>query len=231
LISKKFVSNDVCHLFFSHEDSDFTFTPGQYAILNIPSSPTPLKRLYSFAGTNMEDGMFDLLIKLVPGGIASEYVRSLKVGECVDVSGPAGLFCLQKNDKRKIFMATGTGIAPIRSFLSTRAPHALNSLLFWGLKDFVDTYLIDELLSLKAAHSSFAFYCCFSRQTSFDNISSRLTDSFKTGHIDSVWQSIMPGILPEDEYYLCGSRVVIESLRIFLLSKGVEKRNLFFEKY
>lgn len=231
LIAKKFVTVDVCHLFFSFEDDTFTFTPGQYAILTVPSSPSPLKRLYSFAGTNIVRNRFDLLIKLIPGGVASEYIRALTVGDMVDVNGPAGLFKLQKNDKRKIFMATGTGIAPIRSFLSSTSSQALNSVLFWGLKDLAGSYLMDELSALKNSHPSFMFYYCLSQQASFDEVPPPLRSHFKSGHIDAVWEAAIPSISPNDEYYLCGSRAVIEFLRVLLLSKGVEKDNLYFEKY
>lgn len=231
LISKKFLTGDVCHLFFSFDDDTFIFVPGQYAILHVPSNPSPLKRLYSFAGTNTMRNKFDLLIKLVPGGVASEYIRSLKVGDMIDVTGPAGLFKLQNSEKRKIFMATGTGIAPIRSFLSVKSPQTLNSILFWGLKDFEGSYMMDEFLTLKNTHPSFMFYYCLSQQASFDKIPPELQDHFKAGHIDTVWGSVVSTISPHDEYYLCGSRTVIESLRILLLSKGVEKGNLYFEKY
>ncbi|PIX68461.1 hypothetical protein COZ40_03185 [Candidatus Roizmanbacteria bacterium CG_4_10_14_3_um_filter_39_13] len=231
LSSKQFVTNDVCYLLFSFDDPEFTYAPGQYIILSIPTSTTPLKRLYSFAGSNTTRGSFELLVKIVPGGAASEYIRILKMGDKVEVSGPAGLFTLQNNDKRKIYMVTGTGIAPIRSFLVSSAPRALNSILLWGLKDVGNSYLADELLSLKTTSPRFEYYYCFSQQSTFEGGSSLQAEHFKSGHIDSVWRAVVPVVLPEDEYYLCGSRTVIESLRVLLLSLGVERGNLFFEKY
>ena len=231
LISKEFVSKDVCRLYFSHEDDDFSFIPGQYAILAVPSLSTPLKRLYSFAGPSTDKGKFELLIKIIPGGVASEYVRALTVTQVVDITGPAGLFRLQNNEKRKIFMATGTGIAPIRSFLFTRSAPALNGVLFWGLKDFAESYMVEELSQLNLSHPSFLFYYCLSQQASFEDIPLSLKDHFKAGHIDAVWETLMPQVSQNDEYYLCGPRTVIESLRVLLLSKGVTKNNLYFEKY
>jgi len=225
------VSRDVFHLCFYVEGAGFEFRPGQYVILTVPSSPTPLKRLYSFAGINNNKNLFELLIKLVPGGAASEYVRKLSIGDVVDVSGPAGLFTQKETPLRKIYMATGTGFAPIRSFLNSWPSTSLNSVLFWGLKDLSETYMFNELLSLKNISPVFSFYYCLSQQPSFDIIPADLLHYYRSGHIDVVWASIMPSIDPKDEYYLCGSRTVIESLRPLLLSKGVPKDNLFFEKY
>lgn len=231
LSSKQFVTSDVCRLVFSFDDPKFTYSPGQYLILSIPTTTTPLKRLYSFAGSNTTKGSFELLIKIVPGGVASEYVRSLKTDDKVEVSGPAGLFILQNNNKRKVYMVTGTGIAPIRSFLFSGGPCALNSILFWGLKDVASSYLTDELFNLKTTHPGFNYYYCFSQQSAFEGVPPLQLGHFKSGHVDSVWRTVVPVVLPGDEYYLCGSRTVIESLRTLLLSLGVERGGLFFEKY
>lgn len=230
LASKKPLTQDVCHFYFSFEDSDFSYKPGQYIILTIPTSTTSVKRLYSFASADTQKGGFELIVKLLPGGAASEYLSQMKVGEDIEAMGPAGLFSLQNNEKRKIYMATGTGIAPIRSFLTSQLPHSLNSLLFWGLKDIPNSYLADELLSLKNNNFSFDYYYCFSQQASFGEPTAE-SSHFRSGHIDEVWKTIVPNILPNDEYYLCGSRTVIESLRTLLLSLGVDRQNLFFEKY
>ncbi|MFH0773529.1 MAG: FAD-dependent oxidoreductase [bacterium] len=231
LLSKKMVSVDVCHLYFYTEGEGFEFSPGQYVILTVPNSPTPLKRLYSFAGSNSNKNVFELLIKLIPTGAASEYVRGLVVGDMVDVLGPAGLFVQQKTVARKIYMVTGTGFAPIRSFLTSPSQKPLNCALFWGLKDLSETYMFDELFHLKNTFSSFSFYYCLSRQPSFSTIPANLLHYFRAGHINEVWASQISKIEMEDEYYLCGSRTVIESLRVLLLSKGVAKNHLFFEKY
>ena len=67
--------------------------------------------------------------------------------------------------------------------------------------------------------------------SSFDSIPAELLHYFRSGHIDAVLNSQIPTINPNDEYYLCGSRTVIESILTLLLSKGVQKENLFFEKY
>jgi ferredoxin-NADP reductase len=231
LISKKMVAVDVYHLYFYVEGDGLEFAPGQYAILSIPDSPTPLKRLYSFAGANTDKNMFELLIKLVPDGKASEYVRNLNVGDSLDVSGPAGLFSEQKTQAQKIYMVTGTGFAPIRSILASTPGKSAQSTLFWGLKNVSETYMFEELYGLKASSPSFSFYYCLSQQTSFDTIPANLLHYYRQGHIDTVWTSIMPTIDPNSEYYLCGSRTVIESLRLLLLSKGVLKEKLYFEKY
>ena len=231
LISKKEVSHEIYHLFFYVPGEGLSFSPGQYAILTIPSSPNPVKRLYSFAGSNSNKNVFELLVKIVPEGIASEYICSLSVGDTIAVSGPAGLFIEQTTPFKKIYMATGTGFAPIRSFLTSHLLNPPAISLYWGLRDLSEMSLFDELLSLKNVNRSFSFWYCLSQQASFDTIPADLLQYFRKGHIDVVWGSQEVVINPSDEYYLCGSRTVIESLRLLLLAKGVPKDKLFFEKY
>lgn len=231
LFSKTEVAPDVFHLFLYIPGEGLHFTPGQYIILTVPASPAPLKRLYSLAGSNTDKNILELLIKLVPDGAASSYIRSLNVGSSLEVSGPAGLFSLQKTPAKKIFMATGTGFAPIRSFLRSCDLQKSGGSLYWGVKNLSETYLFDELLALKEKQSTFSFTYCLSQQPTFDIIPADLLQYYRAGHIDVVWSSQTPLINPEDEYYLCGSRTVIEALRLLLLSRGVSKSKLFFEKY
>lgn len=231
LLSKKIVSPDVFHLFFCYEGENLSYIPGQYIILTIPSSPTPLKRLYSLAGSNKNNNEFELIIKLVPDGAASEYIKTLNVGDAVDITGPAGLFAEQGTNNQKIFMTTGTGFAPIRSFLHSTNLSSAPRTLYWGLKNLSEVYLFEELLRLEAEASNFHFTYCLSQQPSLTTIPAHLQHYFRSGHIDVVWSAQNTPINPHDEFYLCGSRIVIETLRTLLLSRGVSKDKLFAEKY
>ena len=231
LFSKSMVAADVFHLRFFVEGEGFVFVPGQYVFLTIPSFSNTVKRLYSLAGSNSDKNVFELLIKIVPEGAASEYIRGLALGDSIDVSGPAGLFSQKTTATRKIYMVTGTGFAPVRSFLLSESANRINSSLYWGLKNLSETYMLPDLLRLKSASPGFSFSYCLSQQSSFSSIPADLLHYYRSGHIDTVWAQDTPSIDVADEYYLCGSRTVIESLRLLLLSKGVSKDNLFFEKY
>lgn len=229
LLSKQYVSPDVCSLSF-YASEGFDFIPGQYVILTVPGTP-PVKRLYSFAGKSNTNNQFELLIKIVEGGVGTQYLKSLHVGDVVDVAGPAGLFRQQPTQGRKIYMVTGTGYAPIRSFfLSAPGANLSNQFLFWGMRTLDETYLLDELFSLHK-ESSLSFYYCLSRQTAFESIPAHLLQHYRTGHISDVWQSVLPQTASDDEFYLCGSRTVVESLRTLLLSRSVPKERIIFEKY
>ncbi|MFZ2206763.1 MAG: FAD-dependent oxidoreductase [Microgenomates group bacterium] len=230
LLSKQQVAEGVYRLFFCTKDGHFDFVSGQYAIVTIPGQP-PLKRLYSFASSPNTQGTFELLIKIIDGGMGTQYLKNLRVGDCIDVAGPAGLFTQKKTPSRKIYMATGTGFAPIRSFfLSSPSVSLKDSFLFWGMRTIEETYLFDELYSLYTQRG-LSFYYCLSKQEYLSSIPAYLLQFYRTGHIQDVWKSVLGSPDANDQYYLCGSRTVVESLRVLLLSLSVPKERVFFEKY
>lgn len=229
LIKKEFLVADVVLLTFSTSEP-LVFTPGQYAILTIPTLPSPVKRLYSFAGPRISDNTFELLVRLVEGGVASTYLKNMEVGASIPVSGPAGLFKEQPSEARKIYMVTGTGFAPVRSFLQSRPAPTVNALLFWGMKNHTESYLIEELRAIEKAAPSFSFFYCLS-QEEVEGIPAEYQKYYRTGHIDAVYDASNISKNPLDEYYLCGSRTVVESLRSHLAESGISKEKIFFEKY
>ena len=68
-----------------------------------------------------EDPYLDFLIRRVERGVVSAALRNVRVGDEVEIGGPYGEFCLQESvsDRRYLFIATGTGIAPFRSYVKT----------------------------------------------------------------------------------------------------------------
>src|SRR3972149_8574318 len=110
-------SNTYLYHFDLLEPKEIIFKPGQYVMLKVPSDKGPLSRLYSIASSNTIKDSFELIIGIIPGGLASNYLFSLKENTEIIFQGPAGVFSIKENDRGKIFLITGTGIAPIRSMI------------------------------------------------------------------------------------------------------------------
>jgi benzoyl-CoA 2,3-epoxidase subunit A len=83
-------------------------------------------RLYSVAsardGEKRNANNLSLTIKRVEGGVGSNYMCDLKVGDKVEVTGPFGATFLMPNDANAniIMICTGTGSAPFRAFTERR---------------------------------------------------------------------------------------------------------------
>lgn len=215
------------------EGSPLVFEPGQYVIIFVPQDGKMLRRLYSVASSASSPSTIDLFIKVVPGGAGSTYLTSLAPGSQISGMGPAGMFKLRNNTLAKVFMTTGTGFAPVRSFLlSQQTPPSTPWLALWGEQNHTEISFFHELQSLTSTLGGFRFYYCLSRETSLELIPAQFRNYSRVGRIMKVFDELKTLYdLPQTEFYLCGSRLVVEGLREYLSSIGVPKENIIFEKY
>ena len=209
------------------EPKEIIFKAGQYVMLEINDQ----NRLYSIFSSENNKSSFALLIRLIPNGLASKYFQNLKVGDKVNFKGPAGVFTFQENNKDKIFLATYTGLAPfwsmITSYYQKNQNSQINISLYWGLKNYQETYFLEELKQIMEKNSGFKFFICLSQEETFEKIPLENQKYFKLGRINTALEQVSN----QFNYYLCGSPEVIDGLNQFLLSKNIAKENIFFEKF
>ena len=134
-----------------------TFKAGQFVSFEVPKEgqPRPVTRPYSIASPPRQDDRILLVLNLVQGGPGSSYLFSLREGERTSFKGPAGAFYLRDDgDRELLFVATGTGIAPMRSMILAQLHRQPDRpvTLFWGLRSQRDLYWQDELATLAAAY-------------------------------------------------------------------------------
>lgn len=240
LTDKKELVKDIFLLRFQLiEPIEINFKAGQYLILRVNDQP----RLYSIASPDDQKDSFELLVQIVPGGIASTYLDNLKIAEEVVFQGPAGMFTLKESKRGKIFLVTGTGLAPIRSILLSKIKNQKSKIdnesekfyLFWGLRYFSDVYLLEELKQLRAmGQEKFIFKICLSREKNLEMIPEEERRYFGLGYVTHELEREIRerGLeIGNFDFYLCGSRLVVESLHQFLKEKGVPKDQVFFEKF
>ncbi|TKB82552.1 MAG: oxidoreductase, partial [Nitrospira sp.] len=144
------------------EPTTISFKAGQFISFEVPNPQTgrPVPRPYSIASSPGRPGLLTLLFNLVPGGPGSTFLFSLKEGEPTHFKGPAGHFYLREDPGRELlFVATGTGIAPIRSMLLANAerPDPRPAMLFWGLRTQRDLYYQEELNTPARSQPTFSF--------------------------------------------------------------------------
>ena len=114
----------------------FDFRPGQYIDV---IGPAGVRRSYSIANAPTEARRIELHIRQVADGVLSDYWFSMaKVNDLLRMNGPLGTFYLRDVDGVDlVFLATGTGIAPVKAMLeglagssSARKPNSVS--LYWG---------------------------------------------------------------------------------------------------
>jgi benzoyl-CoA 2,3-epoxidase subunit A len=140
--------SDVRHIVLGFGETQFPVLEGQSIAIVPPGNQANGRphevRLYSIAsardGEKRNGNNISLTIKRVTGGVGSNYMCDLKVGDKVQVTGPFGSTFLMPNDANTniIMICTGTGSAPFRAFTERRrraAPGAPGKLLmFFGAR-------------------------------------------------------------------------------------------------
>lgn len=93
------------------------FRPGQFIQVKVPG--TEQYRSYSMATTAQDLPRIELLIRILPGGVMSDWlVNRATVDDVVEVSGPYGQFFLKEKVRAPhVMIAGGTGLAPMMAML------------------------------------------------------------------------------------------------------------------
>ena len=107
----KYINKDLFKIFIDKQD--LQFFPGQHFSLSIPNKS--INREYS-SYTSSEDKELGFLIRRVEGGIMTNILDKMKVGESLNIYGPYGSFTLKdENIKNKqiIFIASGKSLTII----------------------------------------------------------------------------------------------------------------------
>ncbi len=163
-----------------------------------------------YSGAN--DEYLEFLIRVVEGGCVSPFIAQLKVGDHLEIDGPYGEFCLREPVSEKqhyLFIASGTGIAPFRSFVRTY--QNLDYTILHGIRHAQECYDAKD-------YPDDRYISCISRNSG--GTSQRLTDYLRN-HPPS----------PSSVVYLCGNRNMIVDAFEILREHGVPGDNLFTEVF
>jgi CDP-4-dehydro-6-deoxyglucose reductase len=206
------------------EPSAIAFKAGQFVSFEVPDARTgrTVTRPYSIASSPSCPDKIALLLNFVPGGPGSNYLFGLRKGDKTAFTGPAGNFYLRDDPARDLlFVATGTGIAPIRSMLFANAekPNPNPAMLFWGIRSERDLYYQDELTSLSIRHGETAVTITLSQPRSdWTGVTGRVTSL-----IDRVKD------VKHLAVYLCGNSGMIKEVSSLIQVKGLCP--IYREKY
>jgi ferredoxin-NADP reductase len=113
-------------------NSGFSFLPGQAVLIGAHGQAE--RRPYSIACSPeraVETQRLELLMALEDNGELGAHLPSAAAGALVDVDGPLGTFIFPEalTHQRLLFVAGGTGIAPLRSMIDHVLRHASSRFL------------------------------------------------------------------------------------------------------
>ena len=181
------------------------FRPGQFVRLRVGDWEW---RDYSVAG--LEGGRLRLLISTRTGGEGSRRADALQVGQAVEFEGPMGAYTLSGEARDRVFIATGTGLAPFLAMFAelARRGELDSATLLFGARTSSEDLTRGELgLPARVIR-------CLSREPAAgEAVPGRVTDALADLEFDPE----------ETEFYVCGSAVMVADVRGRLETMGAQR--------
>jgi ferredoxin-NADP reductase len=216
------------------EMARFDFQPGQFVSLVAPNQEGRLiTRAYSLASAPRQNSHFDLCLNRVESGFFSNLLCDLPEGGELKFHGPHGLFVLRNPLRDSIFVATGTGIAPMRGFLewifTEPSRHEGRELwLVYGTRHTTSIYYREEFAALAKNFPNFHYIITLSRGGE-DWKGER---GYVQEHVRTVLASRSAEARANMDAYICGLNAMVSSTRKLLQEEfGWNKKQIFFERY
>jgi CDP-4-dehydro-6-deoxyglucose reductase len=206
------------------------FLPGQYIDILMKDGK---HRSFSLANASHDDELLQLHVRNYPGGTFAEHVFTrMKEKDILRFEGPLGTFFLHEDsDKPIIFVASGTGFAPVKSILE----HAFyirgtqgnerQMVLYWGNRTRADMYMPELPGSWQQEHDNFTFIPVLSEALPGDDWNGR------TG---LVHKAVMQDFdsLAGYQVYACGAPGMVEAAhRDFTNYRGLPEEEFFSDAF
>lgn len=212
------------------EPQTIDFKAGQYVQIN--SKPYDkvtevVSRAYSVSSVPSEKDIIELIIRLVPGGIATTFMHQhVQEGDEITFAGPFGQFYLHEGGDELIFIAGGSGLAPIRSLVLDILEKNLDKKMkfFFGAVRKRDLYYLDFFRELEAKHDNFTYIPALSGATPEDEWDG------DEGLITEVVARHVPDAVSK-QAYLCGSPGMINACIKTLTKIGFPRDAIFFDEF
>lgn len=211
------LSDDVMALYLKLPANErLQFLAGQYIdILQKDGKP----RSFSLANAPHDDEFLQLHVRNIAGGTFTQHVfNEMKERDILRIKGPLGTFFLREDsDKPIIFIASGTGFAPIKAIIE----HALHIGIkrpmhfYWGVRKQADLYMLQQAKTWEQNGIKFTPV---------------ISDEAWSGRTGFVHQAVVEDYadLSGHHVYACGAPVVVEAAHRDLTGKCRLPNEAFF---
>jgi CDP-4-dehydro-6-deoxyglucose reductase len=220
VITLKLPTNDRLQ-FLAGQYLDFMLKDGRHRSFSIATPPHEVN----------ERGELELHVRHMRGGFFTDRVFSeMKEREILRFEAPLGTFFLRENNlKPRIFVASGTGFAPIKAMLEHIFHRNMDErrqlILYWGARSKRDLYMDELPRKWAAEHSGFKYVPVLSDTTNEDAW---------TGRTGLVHQAVLDDFADLSPYqvYACGNPLMVDAAkRDFVALRGLREEDFFADSF
>jgi 3-ketosteroid 9alpha-monooxygenase subunit B len=197
----------------------FGYEAGQFLTFRVRLDGETHHRCYSMSSSPAADDELQVTVKRVPGGLVSNWmIDSLGPGDVVEVSVPAGVFCLAPGDGEIVAFSAGSGITPVFSLVkSALATTARRARLYYANRDRAAVIFGAELDALASRHP--------------DRLELVHHLDVERGFVDAAAVDAFAGATRGAEYYVCGPTPFMDIVEGALLARGVDPGHIHIERF
>ena len=207
------------HFEFEALDWDGAFSAGQFLSLTAQVEGNEMTRAYSIASPP-GGKRFGFCANLVPEGQFSPWLFARAPGDEIEFKGPYGTFTPRNNAPESILVATGTGIAPFRSFLDGGLRGKCTLIL--GTRYEAGLLYDAEWRVRERSRADFEYWPTLTRPSA--------EWRGRTGRVQPHVTEALGG-RQDIDVYICGLREMVDELRAQLKAAGVDRKRVIYEKY
>ncbi len=200
------------------------FMAGQYIDILLKDQKP---RSFSLANAPHDDKFLELHIRNIAGGAFTKHVfETMKERDILRFKGPLGTFFLRDDSTKPIiFVASGTGFAPIKAMIE----HALHTGMkrpmhfYWGARKLADLYMLEKTRQWESRGVKFT-----------PVLSETLPEDAWQGRTGFVHRAVLEDYsdLSGHEVYACGAPVVVETAqRDFTTQRGLPGESFFSDAF
>lgn len=222
LLYKKYLTEDLVIVGFN---TDMIFNAGQFfhIILDKNNPDDEHTGFRPFSILNSPDDarsrkVIESFIKLIPGGLASEYIKNLKVGDKILLRGAYGKFQLDTNNKH-VFLCAGTGITPVHSIIEQNLDSGNEFILIHSTKTKQELLYYEKFQEWMRKNRNFHYFATLTREEcpEWDGLKGRITH-----HMGII------GDLSDKTVYICGVKDFVIDMLSLIRGKA---KNIIIERY
>ena len=208
----------------------FAYRAGQFCTFRATIGGETILRCYSMSSSPDVDDELAVTVKRVPGGLMSNWMLDeLSAGDVIDVTLPAGVFCLPEGGEGGgggasgdlVAYCGGSGITPVFSLAkSALATTDRRVRLLYANRDRDSVIFGDALDALAAAHP--------------DRLEVVRHHDADGGYLDEPAVAAFArgaGSVSDADHYICGPGPFMDLVEVVLVSAGVTPDRVHIERF
>lgn len=189
----------------------FSHQAGDYIMLGLDAQQ---RKPFSIANAPTEDGLIELHVRNQDDSEWMQQLFALPVGAQLWVEDAKPQYRLQAETELNLFIAGGTGIAPMQALLQARIQQGIQqpTYLYWGTHSIEECYINAELQALSAAHPQLHYISVISEPSADWNGPSGLVHEYALSQHSDVSNASV---------YLCGCWPMVQQAKQDFIQAGL----------